>query len=1365
MSRHRNNLSIQLNEELFNSSVDRVQCVVGETVPESTLRTVALQQNLNVEKALDAVLHANGSPATSVQPAIHENWQCRDRREIEISEDSDFCESDQELTESFSSELVTESCTSDSGLKDIQCLDVYSSDDIWEENLLGGKPFSSVKTHSSSDCKFQFLATTSSFHQAYNISDFTNMTNSGEGHYKNAQTVHNLPSSLQLTSHLSCNVCQEDTTPSVSSMKNVLPLSLSSTKTTFQSEDINLPVKDFNYQASTRSLLVTNQHPKTEQSTESALVLPVSQHLESKGSTESALVLPVSQHLESEECTKSALVVPVSQHLESEECTRSALVVPVSQHLESEECTRSALVVPVSQHLESEGSTKSALVLPFSQHLESEGSTESALVVPFSQHLESEGCTGSALVLPVSQHLESEGSTESALVVPVSQHLESEGSTESTLVLPVSQHLESEGCTGSALVVPVSQHLESEGSTESTLVLPVSQHLESEGCTGSALVHSSNQNLETEGNTGCVLDTLASQNLETEGNTGCVLDQLTNQTFKTEESTGCFLDQLANQHLDTEGSTGCFLDQLANQHLDTEGNTGCFLDQLANQHFDTEESTGCFLDQLTNQNFKTEESTGCFLDQLANQHLDTEGSTGCFLDQLANQHLDTEESTGCFLDQLASQHLDTEESTECFLDQLASQHLDTEGNTGCFLDQLANQHLDTEESTGCFLDQLANQHLDTEESTGCFLDQLANQHLDTEESTGCFLDQLANQHLDTEGSTGCFLDQFANQHLDTEGSTGCFLDQLANQHLDTEGSTGCFIDQLASHHLDTEGSTGCFLDQLASQHLDTEGSTTCSLKQLSDQQSKIEGTLFVQCSGQNFLSGERLPNQDIWYEQDNFMRELKYPENDVQENVKCNILSSSDNASTVVICGSNECRVCALCKTKDWATFHEKQSHCDTNADFLLLFKDCEHDNVNQLTPVSQCSSVVGSASTHPSMLQLNTCSVSAGKNTNMLSKVLDLDTFFEKPPKQLLPEFGRLSVYQSDECVASSKSFSEDDDKILTDEDSIDLALALKKDRKISLPQKFERQRNEEDSTKSIKEIIGPPSGLNSEEYNYQSYLCLDSLLCSHLEVTLRSPTLKADPSMFARTICFGKGFSQFTKPYSRQKLLKEVANYRRAILNSGCHYRENLVSEKPKVFEDVGNTVSRLKFEPSKEAVVIGYETKELRSDIEENNISRVRIKQANTNASPKDGNLQFKQFTSSEPDNHDSCSTQTSVAIVEGVTSKLNVKSKEPGRNWSAKHVKEGGQIKPIINLVVIGPAGAGKSTLVEHLLSRNHGKTMETGQSQVRTPAVDVAHENFETPAMGVAQLKFKTPTMDVAQAESETPAYGYCPSKV
>lgn len=844
--------------------------------------------------------------------------------------------------------MVTESCTSDSGLRDLQRLDMYGSDDIWKENLLGGKLSSSVKTCSTSDFKYLFLASVPFSHQVYRISDFPSMFNSGEGHYKNAQTVHNSPSPLQLISHLSCNASQEDTTPSVMNMKNVVPLSLSSPKT-FESEDINLPAKDFSYQESTSSLLVTNHHPETE------------------------------------------------------------------------------------------------------------------------------GSTGSALV-------------------PSCTH-NTEGNAD--LVWPLSS-------------IP---------------------------------------------------------------------------------------------------------------HLGTKSDTGCFLDQLARQYLDTKKSVGSELDLVSNQNFEIIGSGGCVSD-------------------------------------------------------------------------LASKNFETEESTGCFLDRLSGQKFENEINTGCFLDQLANKSFKSEKSTGCFLDQIANQHLETERSIGCFLDQLASQHLDTEGNAGCSLNELLDQHC------------------------------------------------------KIEETPFVECSSQNVLSGDRLYDQYIWNEQDDFKREFKYPETNVQEDVKSITLPFSEinkvqknssgknlqtivtnNASAADIYGCDEYNVCALCKTKDWTKFQEEHSHCNTNADLLLHCKNRKDDSMIQLPPMSECS--------FPSTLQLNTCSVFTGKNTNLLNKVLDSDALFEKPSKQLLPDCSGLNMYQSGKCDASNKSFGENGNKFLIEEDIIDLALALKKEKKTSLPKRFESQRNDKDLVKSIEERIIPPSDLNIEEYNYQSYHCLDSLLCCDFEATLRPPTLKADPSMFACTLYLGKGFSQFTKPYSYRELLKEVTNYRRIILdsfeangNSGCHYRENVVTEEPKVFH-IGNSVSRLKFEPNKEVVAVGHETKELSSDVEENNISGLRTEQPNTNTSGEGGSLQFKQFTSSEPDNYECLSTCTPVTVTEGVTSKLNRKSTETDRNCAVKYVEEDGLIKSLINLVVIGPAGAGKSMLVEHFLSRNHGVTMETAQLQFKAPAMDIAQTKFET----------------------------------
>ncbi|XP_013773845.1 HBS1-like protein [Limulus polyphemus] len=237
-----------------------------------------------------------------------------------------------------------------------------------------------------------------------------------------------------------------------------------------------------------------------------------------------------------------------------------------------------------------------------------------------------------------------------------------------------------------------------------------------------------------------------------------------------------------------------------------------------------------------------------------------------------------------------------------------------------------------------------------------------------------------------------------------------------------------------------------------------------------------------------------------------------------------------------------------------------------------------------------------------------------------------------------------------------------------------------------------------------------------------------------------------------------------------------KPQRNWRECRYRQGVHLKKNLVSEKPE-YVDVENSVSELAFETCEEPTAVGSEGGMSRSRIEENDTkkekdnARLKLEQSGKKGvSPTRDCSVTPSKKSSSPEANSSQLVEKSRPIencgivVEAITPKPYGKSKAVERDSEAEYMKERGQNKPLINLVVIGHVDAGKSTLMGHLLyklghvakkamhkfeqdSKKLGKASfvyawvldETEEERNRGITMDVAQSKFETPARFVTLL--------------------------
>lgn len=231
-----------------------------------------------------------------------------------------------------------------------------------------------------------------------------------------------------------------------------------------------------------------------------------------------------------------------------------------------------------------------------------------------------------------------------------------------------------------------------------------------------------------------------------------------------------------------------------------------------------------------------------------------------------------------------------------------------------------------------------------------------------------------------------------------------------------------------------------------------------------------------------------------------------------------------------------------------------------------------------------------------------------------------------------------------------------------------------------------------------------------------------------------------------------------------------KPQRNWHEYRYRQGVYMKKNLVPEKSENV-NVGNSVSEHTFETCEEPTAVVTEGDRYRSRIEENvtkkekDNARLKYEQSvRKSISPtRDCSLTPSKKSSSPEANSSqlvekSRHVENCGVVVEAVTSKPSGKSKAVERDPEAEYMKERGQSKPLINLVVIGHVDAGKSTLMGHLLYKlGHVAKKAMHKFEQDSKKLGKASFMYAWVLDETEEERYRGITMDVAQAKFETPA--------
>ncbi|XP_076320106.1 translation elongation factor EF-1alpha (GTPase) HBS1 [Tachypleus tridentatus] len=232
-----------------------------------------------------------------------------------------------------------------------------------------------------------------------------------------------------------------------------------------------------------------------------------------------------------------------------------------------------------------------------------------------------------------------------------------------------------------------------------------------------------------------------------------------------------------------------------------------------------------------------------------------------------------------------------------------------------------------------------------------------------------------------------------------------------------------------------------------------------------------------------------------------------------------------------------------------------------------------------------------------------------------------------------------------------------------------------------------------------------------------------------------------------------------------------KPQRNWHECRYRQGVYLEKNLVPEKSENVNVVGNSVSEHTFETCEEPTAVGTEGDRYRSRIEENvtkkekDNARLKYDQSvRKSISPTRDCSLTPSKKSSSPEANSSQLVEKSRhiencgVVVEAVTSKPSGKSKAVERDPEAEYMKERGQSKPLINLVVIGHVDAGKSTLMGHLLYKlGHVAKKAMHKFEQDSKKLGKASFMYAWVLDETEEERYRGITMDVAQAKFETPA--------